>query len=159
MNSELLFQRATTDDAAEIAVMVGDPLAEIMAAIEQRAFNFDQTETTCRLSRFIEKDLCFAFTTRHEHHRSAGFIALTECRSFYAEGEFSVIPELFVHKEYRSSGVDRSLVSRARGFGSSRGWTCLEVTTPPMPQFDRALAFYKREKFFASGGHKLKISL
>ena len=45
-----------------------------------------------------------------------------------------------------------------QSLSTSRGWTRLEVTTPPLPQFDRTLAFYEREGFAISGGCKLKIS-
>ncbi len=37
-----------------------------------------------------------------------------------------------------------------------RGWKRLEVTTPPLPQFDNTLAFYRREGFAITGGRKLK---
>jgi len=39
------------------------------------------------------------------------------------------------------------------------GWTRLEVTTPPLPQFDKTLAFYTREGFSITGGRKLKVVL
>jgi hypothetical protein len=55
--------------------------------------------------------------------------------------------------------VGLRLVSEAKAFGSSRGWSSLEVTTPPLPQFDRTLAFYEREGFSIAGGRKLKVVL
>lgn len=48
---------------------------------------------------------------------------------------------------------------QAKYFGISRGWTRLEVTTPPLPQFDKTLAFYERQGFAISGGRKLKLTL
>ncbi len=51
------------------------------------------------------------------------------------------------------------LLDAAREYGVRHGWTRLEVTTPPLPQFDRALAFYEREGFSISGGRKLKVAL
>jgi len=47
----------------------------------------------------------------------------------------------------------------ARAFGASKGWTRLEVTTPPLPAFERTLAFYEREGFAITGGRKLKTLL
>ncbi|WP_409409546.1 GNAT family N-acetyltransferase [Acidithiobacillus ferriphilus] len=79
--------------------------------------------------------------------------------ALYAEGAFGTIPELYVRPEYRTNGLGLRLVSQAKFFGASRGWTRLEVTTPPLPQFDRTLAFYEREGFAISGGSKLKVSL
>ena len=56
-------------------------------------------------------------------------------------------------------GVGAALLAQARRLGQSRGWRRLEVTTPPLPQFDRTLAFYQREGFSISGGRKLKLEL
>lgn len=87
------------------------------------------------------------------------FIALYESYALYAEGAFGTIPELYVRPEYRTNELGLRLVSQAKAFGTSRGWTRLEVTTPPLPKFDRTLAFYEREGFAITGGRKLKISL
>jgi len=43
--------------------------------------------------------------------------------------------------------------------GATLGWKRLEVTTPPLPQFDNTLAFYEREGFAITGGRKLKLAL
>jgi GNAT superfamily N-acetyltransferase len=84
---------------------------------------------------------------------------LCESHALYAEGAFGTIPELYVRPEYRSQGLGRSLLSQAMAFGSSRGWKRLEVATPPLPEFDRTLAFYEREGFAVTGGRKLKLLL
>ena len=47
----------------------------------------------------------------------------------------------------------------AKGIGRLKGWTRLEVTTPPLPEFDRTLAFYQQQGFSISGGRKLKMDL
>ncbi|OGW49676.1 MAG: GNAT family N-acetyltransferase, partial [Nitrospirae bacterium RBG_19FT_COMBO_58_9] len=88
-----------------------------------------------------------------------GFLALYESYALYAEGSFGTIPELFVRPAYRSSGVGATLISEAQGVGQARGWSRIEVTTPPLPQFDRTLAFYQQQGFSISGGRKLKIDL
>ena len=56
-------------------------------------------------------------------------------------------------------GVGAALLAQARRLGQLRGWRRLEVTTPPLPEFDRTLAFYQREGFSISGGRKLKLAL
>lgn len=139
--------------------MVGQLLAEIMNAIGVQAFNFDLAETTSRLQDFLDQEKYFVFVARDGNANSAGFIALYESYALYAEGAFGTIPELYVHPEYRTNELGLRLVSRAKAFGTSRGWTRLEVTTPPLPQFDRTLAFYEREGFAITGGRKLKVSL
>lgn len=159
MSVSFTIQVAIASDAQEVAAMAGELLAEIMAAIGVQAFNFDLAETTSRLQDFLNREKYFVFVAHSESGKPAGFIALYESYALYAEGAFGTIPELFVRPEYRTNGLGLRLLSQAKAFGAARGWTRLEVTTPPLPQFDRTLAFYEREGFAISGGRKLKIPL
>lgn len=159
MSTEFTIQRASSNDAQAVAVMVGELLAEIMNAIGVQAFNFDLAETTSRLKDFLDREKYFVFVARGGNANPVGFIALYESYALYAEGAFGTIPELYVRPEYRKNELGLRLVFQAKSFGASRGWTRLEVTTPPLPQFDRTLAFYEREGFAISGGRKLNISL
>ncbi len=159
MTATITIEKATADDSREIAVMVGELLSEITNAIGVQAFNFDLEETTDRLKDFLDREKYFVFVARKESGRPVGFVALYESHALYAEGTFGTIPELYVRPEYRSNHVGFRLVSEARSFGTSRGWKRLEVTTPPLPQFDKTLAFYEREGFAVTGGRKLKLAL
>lgn len=159
MSTEFTVLKATASDVPEVAEMVGELLAEIMNAIGIQAFNFDLAETASRLTDFLNQEKYFVFVARSASGNPAGFIALYESYALYAEGAFGTIPELYVRPEHRTNGLGLHLVSQAKALGSSRGWTRLEVTTPPLPQFDRTLAFYEREGFAISGGRKLKVSL
>ncbi|MDD5579503.1 MAG: GNAT family N-acetyltransferase [Methylobacter sp.] len=158
MSTNIAVHRATIDDAPEVAKMVGQLLAEIMNVIGAQAFNFDLSETTTRLTDFLNREKYFVFVAR-DGSLPIGFIALYESYALYAEGAFGTIPELYIRPQYRSETLGLQLVSHAKSFGNSRGWSRLEVTTPPLPQFERTLAFYEREGFSISGGRKLKIDL
>jgi GNAT superfamily N-acetyltransferase len=159
MTTNIIIRRATINDAHEIAVMVGELLSEIMSTIGVQAFNFSLDETTTRLKDFIGREKYFVFAAESENAGPIGFIALYESHALYAEGAFGTIPELFVRPGVRSQNVGLRLVEQAKTFGNSRGWTRLEVTTPPLPQFDKTLAFYEREGFSITGGRKLKVAL
>ena len=159
MNTSFTIYRATADDAREVSIMVGELLTEIMNAIGVQAFNFDLDETTARLNDFISQEKYFVFIARNASGDPIGFIALSESYALYAEGTFGTIPELYVRPSYRANRLGLDLVFQAKSFGVSRGWTRLEVTTPPLPQFDGTLAFYEREGFSITGGRKLKVTL
>ena len=158
MTANITIETSTPDDSHEIAVMVGELLSEIMNTIGVQTFNFDLEETTDRLRDFINREKYFVFVAR-EGKKAVGFLALYESHALYAEGTFGTIPKLYVRPEYRSNNVGFRLVSQAKSFGASRGWKRLEVTTPPLPQFDKTLAFYEREGFAIAGGRKLKVAL
>lgn len=159
MTTSISIQRATVNDAHNIAVMVGELLNEIMTSIGINVFNFSLEETKDRLTDFIDQEKYFVFVAQNEHAAPIGFIALFEGHALYAEGPFGTIPELFVRPDFRSQNVGQRLVEQAKTFGSSRGWKRLEVTTPPLPLFDKTLSFYEREEFAITGGRKLKVLL
>ena len=147
-------------EAKAIASMVGELLQEIMTVIGEPAFGFHQEETAARARSWMTDGTYTILIARAEEGgEPLGFLALYEGYALYAEGAFGTIPELYVRPAHRSRGVGAALLEEARRVGRSKGWTRLEVTTPPLPQFDRTLAFYRREGFSVSGGHKMKVNL
>jgi GNAT superfamily N-acetyltransferase len=159
MTQNITIARATAGDSEEVAEMAGELLQEIMDTIGVQAFNFDLAETTHRLRDFLSREKYFVFVARNAQQRAIGFIAMTESHALYAEGAFGTIPELYVRPGFRSRNVGLDLMAEAKSFGRSQGWKRLEVTTPPLPQFDKTLAFYEREGFAITGGRKLKVAL
>lgn len=159
MGTQITIQRATKADVGEIAVMVGELLAEIMQQIGEQAFNFDLPATVTRLREFLAKQHYVVFVAYDSTQNAVGFLALYQSYALYAEGAFGTIPELYVRPAYRSGQVGLKLIAQAKAYGVTQGWTRLEVTTPPLPQFDRTLGFYQREGFSISGGRKLKLLL
>jgi len=149
---------AQPSDATTIAQLIGDLLQEIMAAIGTQAFTFSLDETAGRTRSWLE-DGSYTVLLARDGDRLIGLLALSECRALYAGGRFGIIPELYVCPDQRSQGVGRALVEEAKQRARSKGWTRLEVTTPPLPQFERALLFYERQGFSRSGGRKMKVDV
>ncbi len=155
-----MFRRAEKPDASTVAVLVGELLHEIMERIGSDVFHFDLEETKTRLGGFIEEEKNFVFLVADKKtNELIGFVTVYESFALYAEGAFGTMAELYVRPAYRSQGVGKSLIETVNAFGNARGWTRLEVTTPPLPQFDATLSFYEREGFTVSGGRKLKKEL
>lgn len=140
--------------------MVGELLREIMAVIGEPAFGFHEAQTEARAKSWTTEGRYRVLLARDgAGGEPVGFLALYESYALYAEGAFETIPELFVRSAYRSQGVGAALLAEAVRLGRAKGWTRIEVTTPPLPQFDRTLAFYQRQGFGISGGRKLKLAL
>lgn len=159
MNTHFTIRRTMAEDAPLVAGMVDELLTEIMQAIGEQAFDVTPAGTASLLREFLDGDRYIVFTAFSGDGRPAGFIALYESCALYAGGTFGTIPELYVRPEFRSSGLGQALLSEAKRFGETRGWTRLEVTTPPLPEFDRTVAFYEREGFSVTGGRKMKTLL
>lgn len=150
--------QAQPEDAAAVATLVGELLYEIMAAVNDNAFNFHHAATEARAGTWLGAGLYSVLLAR-DGGAPVGFLALYQSYALYTEGAYGTIPEFYVRPPYRSQGVGSVLLEQARLLGQSRGWRRLEVTTPPLPQFDRTLAFYQREGFSISGGRKVKLEL
>ena len=159
MTAPFSIQKTMPNDTRDVAIMVGELLLEIMNTIGVRVFHFDLDESTVRLKNFIEQEKYFVFAAKAGNGKPVGFIALYESYALYAEGVFGTIPELFVRPQFRSQNIGQQLLNQAKMFGNSRGWRRLEVTTPPLPQFDKTLAFYQKEGLAITGGRKLKVDL
>jgi GNAT superfamily N-acetyltransferase len=159
MNAYITVQKASLGDAHEVAAMVGELLNEIMSTIGVQAFDFKLDETVARLKDFINQEKYFVFVAQSTHTGPIGFVTLSESHALYAAGTFGIIQEFYVRPEFRSQNVGLRLMEQATAFGKSRGWTRLEVTTPPIPQFQKTLAFYEREGFAITGGRKLRRAL
>ena len=157
MIEKTIIDRATTEQSDKIAFLVGDLLQEIMDRIGIDVFHFDLQETKERLADFITTEKNFVFiASQMTTGEIVGFVTVYEGYALYAEGAFGTMAELYVKPSYRSQGIGKMLIQKVKDFGNGRGWKRLEVTTPPLPQFDATLAFYEREGFEVSGGRKLK---
>jgi len=150
--------RADTHDAEAIATMVGELLHGIMAAANDKVFGFDHARTGERARSWMKQGLYTVLLARVET-KPVGFLALYESYALYTEGVYGTIPEFYVRSAYRSQGIGSALLVEAKAIGHQRRWKRLEVTTPPLPQFDRTLSFYERNGFTISGGRKLKLIL
>jgi len=151
--------RAEAAHGAVIAEMVGELLQEIMTAIGSKVFSLDSGDTETRARTWLSNGTYSVFMAYTDRNQVMGFLAVYESYALYAEGAFGTIPELYVRPTFRSQGVGACLLAEARQFATSRRWTRLEVTTPPLPQFERTLAFYERHNFSISGGRKMKTDL
>ena len=150
--------RADTHDAEAIATMVGKLLHDIMAAVNDKSFGFYHADTVDRARAWIKKDLYTVLLATLDS-KLVGFLSLYESYALYTEGVYGTIPEFYVRSAYRSQGIGSALLVEAKAIGHQRRWKRLEVTTPPLPQFDRTLSFYERNGFTISGGRKLKLIL
>lgn len=150
--------QAQPADAPLVADLVGELLREIMTAIGMKAFEFSQVETEARARRWLV-DGTYTVLLAYHDEQVAGLLTLSESRALYAEGVFGIIPELYVRPAFRSRRVGATLLAEATNLAHTKQWTRLEVTTPPLPQFDRALAFYERQGFSITGGRKMKLFL
>jgi GNAT superfamily N-acetyltransferase len=155
----ITIRMAVPSDAGEISRMAAELLEEIMHAIGQPVFHVDLPQLNQRCADYLERGIYTVFLAVSAQDEPVGFIALHESHALYAEGAFGTIPELYVRPAYRSCQAGECLMNAAKGYGRNKGWKRLEVTTPPLPAFDRTLHFYQAHGFDVAGGRKMKVLL
>ena len=147
-------------DYLDLSLMVGELLNEIMVTINHKAFNYNQADTTKRIKEFIALDKYWVFMAKDmKSGENIGFVSLYESFALYAEGAYGTMPELYVRPKWRSNHIGNKLLNKVGEFAKSKNWHRIEVTTPPLPEFDRTLEFYQRNGFEITGGRKLKIDI
>lgn len=150
--------RADIHDADTVATMVGELLHDIMAEVNDKVFGFDHVNTVGRARAWMKEGL-YTVLLAKLNSKPVGFLSLYESYALYTEGAYGTIPEFYVRSPHCSQGIGSALLAEAKQIGQTRGWKRLEVTTPPLPQFDRTLSFYQRNGFSISGGRKLELTL
>lgn len=155
---EITIGTAGTEQAPLIASLTKALLEEIMAATGTRHFTFDADAAAGHFRDFLGHGGYAAYLAERQG-QSVGFVTLSETRALYAGGVFGIVTELYVHPELRSQGIGECLLEAARSHARQAGWVRLEVTTPPLPEFERALGFYRAHGFEIAGGRKLKSVL
>ena len=128
---------------------------EIISRTATPHFNVNVPETTARCREFIDSGK-YAVYIAESPEGPVGFTALCESHALYAEGTFGIVQEFYVAPDHRSSGIGRKLVDAAVLHARSKGWKGLELCTPPLPEFQRALEFYEDNGFEVTGGRKMK---
>jgi GNAT superfamily N-acetyltransferase len=155
-----IVSKAGIGEAPAIADMVGQLLEEIMGVTGAAHFHVDLPAITARCEQFIGTGAYTVFiASAHGTEAPVGFVTLTETCSLYAEGAFGIIPELYVQPAFRSGGAGQALLDAAKAHGRNCGWRRLEVTTPPLPAFERTFGFYQAHGFDVAGGRKMKVLL
>jgi GNAT superfamily N-acetyltransferase len=151
-------EAALPEEADVIAAMIGELLHEIMTAVKGKVFSFHHDDTQARAQAWMSEGSYLVLLARIGEE-AVGFLALSQSYALYTGGIYGTIPEFYVRPSHRSRGIGTALIAEAKTMGQARGWRRLEVMTPPLPQFDRTLAFYRRHGFTISGGRKLKVEL
>lgn len=146
---------ATPDDAPAVAALAVALTEEISAVVGNRQFDLD-IEATAALCRALLDEGRYTVLLARAGDACVGFAGLSEGRALYAGGAVGTIEELYVVPGWRSRGAGTALLDAVARHGRAHGWRRTEVCTPPLPAFDRSLAFYERHGFAVTGGRKLK---
>lgn len=147
-----VIDKSRAEEVAKLAVCLTN---EIIERTGTRHFDIDVPQAASLCESFIAHGQ-YSVLAAFDRDKIVGFGALCESHSLYAEGAFGIIQEFYVLPAYRSQGVGQRLVEEMVNFARGRKWKRLELCTPPVPEFERAVDFYKANGFEITGGYKMK---
>ena len=147
---------ALPEEFPEICTMINELLDEIIREWGQGANEFNESHALRSLEKGIESGNFWVFVAK-DRQQLVGLISLVESFALYAGGTYGTITELYIREPYRSQKIGKQLIDQVVEFAKQEKWQRLEVTTPPLPAFERSLNFYRKYDFQISGGCKLKL--
>ncbi len=155
---EISIRSAHPKDAETISGFVTALTQEICAAMNSRYFNLDLEETTALCRTLMEQNRYVALLA-FVQNEPVGVATLTEGCALYVGGALATVQEVYVLPQRRSHGVGAALMASIHEMGITRQWKAIDLTTPPLPEFERSVKFYEGQGFRVVGGRKMRINL
>lgn len=152
------FREATVEDAESIGLLVIDLTSEICELTNAKHFDIDPLGTIKRCKSLIDDGHYFSIIGELDDIPVA-VVTITETYALYAGGKIGLIQEFYVSPEYRNSNVGSMLINEVKRHGKRKNWSCIELCTPPLPEFERTLKFYQKNGLIPVGGRKMRGKL
>lgn len=152
---EINYRVATVKDAEIIGSLVVDLTTEISEVTKAQHFDIDLNGTIQRCNELISDGHYFAIIGVYGN-KPIAVVTMTETYALYAGGKIGVIQEFYVSPEFRASGVGSTLFEQVQHYGNKHNWSCIELCTPPLPEFERTLNFYQNNGLIPVGGRKMR---
>lgn len=150
-----IIEESEAENIAKLAICLTN---EIMERTGKKHFDVD-TQLAIKLCQQYVANGLYNVMAAFDGEQIIGFGTLCESHSIYAEGTFGIIQEFYVLPEYRSQDVGSKLIQAIVEFSITKNWKRLELCTPPIPEFDRTVAFYQSNGFEIVGGYKMKRAI
>jgi GNAT superfamily N-acetyltransferase len=155
---QIIFKVAKLEDSNIIGSLVTDLTNEICELTKARHFDISLNSTIERCRELIRAGHYAAIIAEYRN-KPAAVVTFTETYALYAGGKIGLIQEFYVLPEFRASGVGSMLIEQVKAYGKKHNWSCIELCTPPLPEFERTLSFYQKNGLIPVGGRKMRQTL
>lgn len=152
------FRQASVNDAQTIAEMVISLTDEICKLTETVHFNLDLNKTYQDCVALLSNGHYTAIIA-FDGAQAVAVVTIAESYALYAGGKVGIIQEFYVLPEKRALGLGTMLIEQVKAYGVSCNWSCIELCTPPLPEFEKTLNFYQKNGLNVVGGRKMRQNI
>lgn len=155
----VVVQRADRSDLRDLVVLTCEFLEEIALHAGKGGFVPDRAMMEEKLSGFLEMSDYGVFIARSPKAHPLGFCTIFPMPVQIREEPYAILDKLYVRRDYRRRQIGHTLVGEAKRFARFCKCRRLQLTLSAFFVLDKALAFFRAERFYETGGRKHKIAI
>ncbi len=151
--------RATERDIGELVLLTSEFWHEVAVQAGLAGFVSRREAVGNELREFLTDPDYAVFIARSHRGHPLGFCTVFPMAVQLREEPFAILDKLFVRRDYRRRKIGHALVDEAKRFTRVGKGKRLQATMPAFFTLDEALAFFRAERFYETGGRKHKIAV
>ena len=155
----VVIKRADESQLRDLVRLTAEFWSEVASCASLNGFEADPEKIGEELLRFLDMpDYAVLMATTPKGH-PLGFVSVFQMPVQLREEPYAILDKLYVRPDYRRRKIAHQLVEEAKFFARSRKCKRLQSTFPAHFSLPDALAFFRAERFYETGGRKHKVAI
>ena len=155
----VVVNKADSGDLRDLVVLTCEFLEDVASQAGMAGFVPDDQKIREKLPEFLDMPDYAVFVARSPKGHPFGFCTVFRMPVQIREEPYAILDRLYVRRDYRRRQIGRLLVEEAKRFPRSCKGKRLQATLPAFFVMKEALAFFRAERFYETGGRKHKIAV
>ncbi len=155
----VVIERADESQLRDLVRLTAEFWSEVAYCASLNGFEPDTGKIEAELLEFLDMpDYAVLMATTPKGH-PLGFVSVFQMEVQLREEPYAILDKLYVRPDYRRRKIAHQLVEQAKFFARSRKCKRLQSTFPAHFELPLALAFFRAERFYETGGRKHKVAI
>lgn len=155
----VVLKRADRGDLRDLLVLTCEFLEDVALQAGIAGFVPDRQKIEERLPEFLDMPDYAVFMAKSPKGHLLGFCTVFMMPVQIREEPYAILDKLYVRRDYRRRQIGHQLIEEAKRFSRSHKGKRLQATLPAFFIMEEAMAFFKAERFYETGGRKHKIAI
>lgn len=155
----IVVKKADRGDLRDLMVLTCEFLEDIASQAGMDGFMPDKQKIGEKLPEFLDMPDYAVFMAKSPKGHLLGFCTVFSVAVQIREEPYAILDKLYVRPAYRRRQIGHRLVEETKRFVRSCKGKRLQATLPAFFVMEGALAFFRAERFYETGGRKHKIAI